>query len=242
MRKNQVELSRLKELYENIKTLNRITGNRNAWRNLSLPNRHRLHLLELERKRHPEQYTNLPKKIQDMSAKLTARAFFYGYGAIAGRNWVKKTGALVPKYLPKNEIKAFFRYTPAGTLKPGTVLGRTGNPARLMTGGTTLVPWRNNFVKEGSLRPLVLTARPKPVPAKTPSRGFEPTLKRLAWNALPVKNMTSEQLNFLSKLTGTNWKLLRPKPIPKPLSPKTLERYRRNLAARTIQRAFRSKR
>jgi hypothetical protein len=246
-KRNTEELERLQQLVRNLQTLNRIGNNQNKWRRLSNGNKHRLHNLSMKRKSHPNQYTKLNNKIKGVSGRITTRKFYYGYGPHARSNWVMKKGFMVPPNLPNEEVLPFRRFVRGGRLgepivvKPGTVLAHTGRPGTFPATFKFGSKWRNIFTKEKTLRPLVYTARPRPVPAKVPPRGFLPTLKRLAWESpgmAPMRTMTKEQLAFLGSLTGTNWNYMKPKPFPQALSPKTLTKYRRNLAARTIQRAL----
>lgn len=245
---NLREIKRLQTLIKDLKTLNWLGNNQNKWRNLTSENRHRLHNLNMRRKSHQNQYTNLNKRITEILTKRSARFLTYGYAPRFEKNWVRKEGLLVPPHLPASEARAFYRFVNNNglALKPHTMRRKnTGKPLSYGPEVKISNNMRRALESEGSLRPgpafkFKNVYGPK-LPAKTPKRGFEPTLKRLAWNKLPVSRMNNEQLAFLSQVSPINWTLMKPKPFPKPLSQNELTKYRRNLAARVIQRAFKKK-
>jgi hypothetical protein len=75
-------------------------------------------------------------------------------------------------------------------------------------------------------------------------RGFLPTLKELAWatktaneNFETAKTMNNKQLKLFSKYAPVNWTLLKPKRRANPLPHNNVVEYRREAAARVIQRA-----
>lgn len=148
----------------------------------------------------------------------------------------------VPPSLPVSEMRNFLRlnspYTsyitgPNGQSR-GAVLRKNFNATR----------FRNNFVKEGTLKPVTTRRHRRPanaVPAKIPPRGYIPTLKEIAWASpklAPMSRMNNEQLNFLSELNGRNYKLLKPKRRATPLSNNNYTSLRRQLAAFKLQRAW----
>jgi len=243
--RNAAEIQRLTQLIANLQFLNthRPRGRRNNynwmfhWENnhgngLSEPNIERIQLANRARKANPGNY-NIKKLTtikDDIVTKKRIRYWMYGYVPKVGANWVVKGTRWVPPNLPVNEIESFYR---AG--KNRQLINARGQPMVLgrVPGANT---WRTMFTKEGTLKPVVYTARRKPSPAKR-SEPHLPTLKELAWKATPMATMTNEQLRFVSQMTPMNLTMLKPKKRAAPLPVNNLTKYRREAAASAIGKA-----
>jgi hypothetical protein len=240
---NQAELKRLEQLIANLKFLNTYHNASNSrnwlwyWENnhgngLSEPNISRIQNADRARNANPANYTTkkLKKKIANLENKIMVRRWMYGYVPKMGANWVGKLGLRVPPHLPETEVQNFRRFTREGIPFALANISKAG-------------PLRNVFAAEGTLKPVVYTARRKPSPAKRPERHL-PTLKELAWaaksaneNFETVKTMNNKQLKLLSKEGTINWTLLKPKKRTAPLPANNLTKYRRQAAARVIGKA-----
>lgn len=237
--KNRLERDRLMRLIHNLKMLNAHSHNNNWWQSLHVLTRQRLHNLKSRRESKPENYNikNLKNQANTITNKWWSRRVMYGYMRKQKPTNIGRHGHWIPVNLPENEAVNFSRSN-----KPYSYTRATGGPS--VTTVISTLPtskYRNNFTKEGLLKPQTYGPRKAPSPAKKPLRGYLPTLKEIAWqsNSLaPLARMNNDQLKFLSSVTGINWAPLKPKPRAPPLSNKNLTKYRRNLAARTIQRAF----
>ena len=201
---NRAEINRLRQRQTNMIRIIQLGNNTNKWAELSLNNRHRLHLLRLEinRGEFPRLDTainSIQYKIKKLIDKIATRRFLYGYNRPSNRTYVRL--------------------------------------------------YNNNFVKEGTIRPLPFYHHKRPAnakpanakPAKRPPRGYLPTLKELAYAAAPelapLRRMNNEQL----ALVRNNLRLLVPKRRATPLSNANYAELRRQLAAFKIQRAWKKR-
>ena len=248
--RNTAETKKLKQLIENLKFINKYHNASNSpewlwyWENnhgngLSEANIPRIQNAERARNANPANYTfpKLQKKLINLGNKTVIRRWIYGYLPKVGVNWVEKKGFKVPPHMPEWEIRNFRRFG-----KPGVWTSKYGNPIALGQNAKS-GNRRNVFTAEGTLKPVVYTARRKPSPAKRPERHL-PTLKELAWaakssneNFETVKTMNNKQLKLLSKVGPINWTMLKPKKRAAPLPANNLTKYRRQAAARVIGKA-----
>ena len=238
---NAKEMNRIKQIFKNLQWLGFYANNPNWWRSLSRENRHRMHVLNLKSKSKPENYTFnvLNKKFRETQARLAARRVMYGYIRKSRADNVYKNGRLVPEHLPAWEA---FAYSRAGLPFANN---RTGHRSSLLPYDFNISKYRNNFTREGTLKPATTARHTRPAnakPAKLPPRGYLPTLKELAYAAAPelapLRQMSNEQLQFVSN----NWKKLIPKRRAPPLSNNAYTILRRHLAATILQRAWKKSR
>jgi hypothetical protein len=220
----------------NLRKLNAIGNNQNKWRELTHANRHRLHQLKKNRNAKPNDnaynYAKLQETLRALRQDVFRLKFFYGYKWRYNPRNIKNVtinGRLysVPLRIPNWEAVNFHR---------------AGGNRRIIAPGPYMNKRHNVYSAKGWLKPLKYGPWPRPVPARAPKRGYLPTLKELAWAATPMPGMTNEQLRFVSQMTPMNLMMLKPKRRAAPLSPTTLTKLRRNLAARTIQRAVKKRR
>jgi len=235
---NLQEMKRLRELLMNLRNLQNVNNNWKAenWANrFNIENIPRFQALYQAKKMDPEAYKTykLKKNLENVKSRRVSRLAMYGYIPKMKSNWVFKGMVLVPPNLPQREVSKFRRI---GRTGPGA--GVDPLPAYFNTSR-----WRNTFTAEGTLK---APSGKKPVPfvPKKPVRGFEPTLKELAWatktsneNFETAKSMNNKQLKLFSKYAPVNWTMLKPKRRANPLPHNNVVEYRRAAAARVIQRA-----
>jgi hypothetical protein len=227
--RNTRELDRLRRLIGNLQKLNNVTNNWNdsRWLNeFEERNINHFKALYAARKRNPAAYniSKLRQNRRELLNKQQARRVAYGYVPKMRSNWTTHGGQPAPPSIPRWEVMRFRRNIRA-------------MPTNFNSGR-----FRNAFTKEGTLK---APSGKKPVPfvPKKPVRGFVPTLKELAWKAKSsnenfetVKTMNNKQLKLLSKVGPFNWTAMKPKRRANPLPNNNVTRYRREAAARVIQR------
>ena len=243
--RNEAESNRIHQLMTNLEFLNQhkpSNSKNNSWlwywennngNGLSELNIERIQNASRLRKANPTNYTNskMYEKLVNLGNKIMSRRWMYGYVPKVGANWVEKGGLKVPPHLPEWEVRKFRRI---GKPRAWSVQG----VPKVLARNTMSTRWRNAFTAEGTLKPLVHTARRKPSPAKPRERHL-PTLKELAWKATPMATMTNEQLKFMSQMTPMNLTMLKPKKRASPLPPNNITKYRRRAAAHVIGKAAR---
>jgi hypothetical protein len=235
---NTREKKRLVDLISNLKLLNNVNNNWTAQKWLNEFERNNIphfQALYAARKSNPAAYNvaKLQKNLQNLRNKEKTRLLMYGYVPKIKSNWVYKEFTSVPPSIPAREALAFRRLNKTGPGAGVDPLHPTFNTRR----------FRNAFTAEGTLKAPSGKVPVRFVPKK-PRRGFEPTLKELAWaakssnkNFETVKTMNNNQLKLFSKYAPINWSFLKPKRRAAPLPSNSVTAYRRAAAARVIQRA-----